>query len=178
MRKSYICIFTCMHCRTVHFELANNMPTEEFLCTLRRMINRRGSCKKIVSDNQLTFKKAEKVLQLDILYYLERELNDETVQKYFDENRINWSYITERSLHQNAFYERLNRLLKEPLQTVLERAQLNNAELYTILTDIEAPLNQCPLTCLGSDPRNPQAITSNYLAIGQALCTIQSVSDD
>ena len=32
MRKSYICIFTCTHSRMVHFQLANNMSTEEFLC--------------------------------------------------------------------------------------------------------------------------------------------------
>ena len=79
MRKSYIWIFTCTHSRMVHFELVNNMTAEEFLAALRCMINRRGWSKKIVSDNQLTFKKAEKVVQLSISEYLGRELNDETV---------------------------------------------------------------------------------------------------
>ena len=82
MRKLYICIFTCTHSRMVHFELVNNMTTEEFLAALRRMINRRGWCKKIISNNQLTFKKAEKVVQLSIFEYLGRELNDKTVQNY------------------------------------------------------------------------------------------------
>ena len=44
--------------------------------------------------------------------------------------------------------------------------------MYTILTDIEAALNQRPLTYLGSDPKNPQAITPSHLAIGRALQTI------
>ena len=39
MRKSYICIFTCTHSRMVHFELVNNMTTEEFLAALRRMVH-------------------------------------------------------------------------------------------------------------------------------------------
>ena len=54
------------------------MITKEFLVALRRMINRRGWCKTIISDNQLTFKKAEKIVQLSISEYLGRELNDET----------------------------------------------------------------------------------------------------
>ena len=141
----------------VHFELVNNMTTEEFLAALRRMINRRGWCKKIISDNQLTFKKAEKVVQLSISEYLGRELNDETVQNYLAENGITWSYITERSPHRGAFYERLNRSLKEPLRKVLGRARVNYEEMYIIPTDIEAALNQRPLTYLGSDPKNPQA---------------------
>ena len=172
MRKSYICIFTCTHSRMVHFKLVNNMTTEEFLAALRRMINRGGWCKKIISDNQLTFKKAEKIVQLSISEYLGRELNDKTVQNYLAENGITWSYITDRSPHRGAFYERLNHSLKEPLRKVLGRARVNYAEMYTILTDIEAALNQHPLTYLGSDPKNPQAITPSHLAIGRALQTI------
>ena len=50
--------------------------------------------------------------------------------------------------------------------------------MYTILTDIEAALNQRPLTYLGSDPKNPQAITPSHLAIGRALQTIPFSSND
>ena len=178
MRKSYICIFTCTHSRMVHFELVDNMTTEEFLAALRRMMNRRGWCKKIISDNQLTFKKAEKIVQLSISEYLGKELNDETVQNYLAENGITWSYITERSPHRGAFYERLNRSLKEPMRKVLGRARVNYAEMYTILTDIEAALNQRPLTYLGSDPKNPQAVTPSHLAIGRPLQTIPFSSSD
>ena len=47
----------------IHLELTNNMSTEEFLSALKRMINRRGKCRKIISDNQLTFKKANQILK-------------------------------------------------------------------------------------------------------------------
>ena len=178
MRKAYICIFTCTHSRMVHFELTNNMSTEEFLAALRRTINRRGWCKKIISDNQLTFKKAEKLVQLSIANDLGKDLHDESVQSFLAENGITWVYITERSPHRGAFYERLNRSLKEPLRKILGKARLNYTELYTILTDIEAALNQRPLTYLGSDPRNPQAITPSHLAIGRALKTVPNIPDD
>ena len=178
MRKAYICIFTCTHSRMVHFELTNNMTTEEFLAALRRMINRRGWCRKIISDNQLTFKKAEKIIRLSVLSHVKRQMDDDRVQSYLSENGITWSYITERSPHRGAFYERLNRSLKEPLRKVLGRSRLNYAELYTVLTDIEAALNQRPLTYLGSDPRNLQAITPSHLAIGRALRTVPAIPDD
>ena len=108
MKKLYICIFTCTHSRMVHFELVNNMTTEEFLAALRRMINRRGWCKKIISDNQLTFKKAEKIVQLSISEYLARELNDETVQNYLAENGTGISTLL---LHSSGIRSPINSLL-------------------------------------------------------------------
>ena len=72
----------------------------------------------------------------------------------------------------------MNRSLKEPLRKVLGRARVNYAEMYTILTDIEAALSQRPRTYLGSDPKNSQAITASHLAIGRALQTIPFPSND
>ena len=77
MRKAYICIFSCTHSRMVHFELTNNMSTEEFLAALT--INRRGWSRKIIGDNQLTLKKAEKLIRLSIANDLGKDLHDESV---------------------------------------------------------------------------------------------------
>jgi hypothetical protein len=46
---------------------------------------------------------------------------------------------------------------------------LSYTELYTILTDIEAVLNQRPLSYHGSDPLDPAPITPSQLAIGRNL---------
>ena len=169
MRKSYICVFTCMHSRAVHFELTNDMTTEEFLNALKRFINRRGLCHSIVSDNQSTFKKANQALRVSISEYCGKKFYDEAVQCYFTENGIRWSFIAERSPHGGGFYERLNRSLKDPLKRVLRKAKLNYSEMYTLLTDIECTLNQRPLTYLGSDPNNLQALTPSHLMIGRPL---------
>ena len=61
--KGYVVIFTCANSRMVHFELTMSMETEEFICALKRMMNRRGVCQTIRSDNQSTFKKAAKIIQ-------------------------------------------------------------------------------------------------------------------
>ena len=47
----------------VHLELTNDMTTEEFLQALRSMYYRRGLCNTLWSDNQTTFKKADKDIQ-------------------------------------------------------------------------------------------------------------------
>ena len=160
------------------FQIIQAQIQNQFLAALRRTISGRGWCKKIISDNQLNFKKAEKLVQLSIANDLGKDLHDESVQSFLAENGITWVYITERSPHCGAFYERLNHSLKEPLTKILGKARLNYTKLYTILTGIEATLNQRPLTYLGSDPRNPQAITPSHLAIGRALKTVPNSQDD
>lgn len=167
--KAYVCIFTCTHSRMVHFELTNDMSTEEFLAALRRMMNRRGWCNTIFSDNQTSFKKADKVIRFSIANNAKIDLHDEKINKFLSDNSIKWKFITERSPHRGGFYERMNRCLKEPLRKVLGHACLNYSELYTVLTDIEASLNQRPLTYLSSDPRNLQPITPAHLAFGRTL---------
>ena len=63
VQKAYVCIFSCATTRMVHLELTNDMTTEEFLQSLRCMYNRRGLCNTLWSDNQTTFKKADKDIQ-------------------------------------------------------------------------------------------------------------------
>ena len=50
-QKAYVCIFTCASTRMVHFELTNDMTTDEFLQAFKRMCNRRGLCNTMWSDN-------------------------------------------------------------------------------------------------------------------------------
>ena len=61
--KAYICLFTCAVTRAIHLELVSNMTVEWFLLALIRMVERRGMCSIIWSDNAETFKSAHKHLQ-------------------------------------------------------------------------------------------------------------------
>ena len=103
-------------------------------------------------------------------------MDKEKVNNFLVENSIRWKFILERTPHRGGFYERINRSLKEPLRKILGRARLNYTEMYSLLTDIEASLNQRPLTYLGSDPRNLQAITPAHLALGHALQTLPPIT--
>ena len=160
IHKAYICLFTCMQSRMVHLELTLSMNTEEFLSAFRRMLNRRGMCRFVCSDNFGSFKKAFKVIK-------SLETNN-----FCNEKGIEWKFITEQSPFRGGFYERLNRSLKKPLKAVLGKALLTFSEMCTVLTDIECSLNQRPLTFQGTDPRDLQPITPAHLSLGRPLCSL------
>ena len=165
IKKAYVVVFTCMQSRMVHFELTLTMETENFLNALRRMVNRRGMCKLIISDNFRSFKKAEKVI------------SSLKVRDFCASHGVQWQFITERSPFRGGFYERLNRSLKKPLKIVLGKAMLSYVEMYTVLTDIECAINQRPLTYQGSDPKDLSAITPAHLALGRSLSSLPNFSE-
>ena len=177
-RKCYVCVFACPRSRMVHFELTNGMSTEEFLQALRRFLNRRGWCRTIESDNQRTFKKAEKLLKATFMSKALQNLDAKQIENFVAEQGITWKFITERSPFRGAYWERMNRSLKEPLRKVLGKALLSYSELYTILTDIEAVLNQKPLSYHEVDPSDPEPITPSQLAIGRNLRELPPIQCD
>ena len=65
-----------------------------------------------------------------------------------------------------GFYERLVRWVKTPLKKILKKALLTFEELQTVLTEIEATINQRPL-CYTSDEDIGDTITPNHLMFGR-----------
>ena len=171
-------MFTCATSRMVHFKLVNDMTTEEFLLAFRRMLNRRGMCETIISDNARYFIKADKILQLSFEDRRLRDLNVEKLQDFLTSRKIDWKFICPRAPERGAFWERLNRSMKEPLRKILGKSLLTYTEMNTLLTDVECTLNQRPLTYLGSDPMNPTPITPAHLALGRSLEALPSHRDD
>ncbi|MEL7308842.1 MAG: hypothetical protein AAGK05_13895 [Pseudomonadota bacterium] len=142
------------------------MNADDFLDAFRRMINRRGLCKYVISDNFNTFKKAKKLISSNQL------------GQFCDERDIKWQFNTEGSPFRVGFYERLNQSLKKSLKIVLGKSLLSYIEMYTILTDIECSINQRPLTYQGSDPKDFQAITPAHRALGRPLTAFADFSMD
>ena len=172
-KKVYICIFTCAASQMVHLELTNSLQTEEFLQAFRCMINRRGFCISMRSDNGKTFKAANQVLK-----QLFTASANRTKMKNIDQNcvckdlanmRIEWKFIAEKVPWRGSFWERIVRSVKEPLRKVLGNALLSYIELYTILTTIEAIVNSRPLTYVGEDINDAEPITPAHLARGRSL---------
>ena len=89
----------------VHFELTNDMTTDEFLQAFKRMYNRRGLCNTMWSDNQSTFKRANK----DLKWIMEvsktkaekiwRKIDTQRVETDLANRGIKWKFITERKAH-------------------------------------------------------------------------------
>ena len=180
-QKAYVCIFTCASTRMVHFELTHDMTTEEFLQAFKRMYNRRCLCNTMWSDNQSTFKRANK----DLKWIVEasktkaekiwKKIDTQRVETDLANDGIKWKFITERSPHRGGWWERICRSLKEPLRKILGRAFLTYTKMYTILTEIEATVNSRPLTFVGESIKDGQVITPAHLALGRALKTIPDI---
>ena len=57
------------------------------------------------------------------------------------------------------------------------RALLTYTELYTILTEVKAIINACPLTFVGDDIRDQEPITQAHLAISRLLRSLPTPTD-
>ncbi|XP_028967004.1 uncharacterized protein LOC100901023, partial [Galendromus occidentalis] len=160
--KSYICLFVCSSTRAIHLELVPDLSCYQFLLALRRFFNRFPFIVKIISDNALTFKRAEKEIAL-----IRSHIKSKCVQEALAKFDIRWEFITERSPWHGGWYERLVQTVKRPLRKVLGTNVPRFGELATILSDIENMVNQRPLTVVSLDPDEPEALTPMDLIFGK-----------
>ncbi|KRY67843.1 hypothetical protein T4A_13413 [Trichinella pseudospiralis] len=154
--KTYVCVFTCMVVRAIHLELVMDMSTNSFLRALRRFISRWGRPKLIQSDNFRTFQQAGSFLKP-----LLRNHNWEVVQRTLADEHIEWRFITPWC---GGYWERLVRMVKVALTKVLGRSRAGPEEQRTVLCEIEARINDRPLTIVSDraddDIFSPQHIFS------------------
>ena len=105
--KGYVCIFVCEDTRAVHFELTNDMTTEELLQAYRRMANRRGTISGTIhSDNQTTFHKGSKVFKTSS-YKLRGggKIDPKAVEEKLANEGVTWTFITPRASHRGGRFQ-------------------------------------------------------------------------
>ena len=106
-----------------------------------------------------------------------KKIDKDKVKLELASKGIKWKYIAERSPWRGGWWERFCRSVKEPLRKVLGKALLTYTELYTVLTEVEAIINACPLTFVGDDIRDQEPITPAHLAIGRSLRSLPTPTD-
>ncbi|XP_028413524.1 uncharacterized protein LOC114536361 [Dendronephthya gigantea] len=162
--KSYICLFTCASTRAVHLELLKDLSTNMFLTAFRRFISRRGMPRKILTDNAKTFKAAAK--EVTKIYHSNH------VKRYLADNGISWEFITEKAPWHGGFWERLIKSIKRCLKKQIGRTSSTFEELRTILVEIEATLNNRPLTYIYDDEQGVSyPLTPASLIYGRRIST-------
>ena len=154
-----MCLFTCTTVRAVHLELAEDMSADEFLLGLRRFISRQGTPQLIVSDNAQQFKCASTTLHKawrDVV-------TDEKVCDFSTKCYIKWRFIVELA---GGFYKRLVRLTKRTLRKTIGTRSLTQRKLSTVLTEVEAVINSCPLVYVDADINSSMVLTpSHFLSL-------------
>ena len=161
-QKRYLCLFTYLACRAVHFEMAYGLDTDSFLKTFFRMINRRGYPIEVVSDNAGNFSAAEKELR-----ELWSKINHKKIQSCFANHRITWSFIPPLAPHFGGVHEATIKSAKKALRAIFQSADITDEELQSAFIGAEALINSRPLSYQSADPTDDVPLTPNHFLIGQ-----------
>lgn len=143
--KVYICLFTCATSRAIHLEVVTDLTAETFLLAFRRFTGRRSLPQVVVSDNASTYMAAADELQ--------QLLQSEHLTETLGRKGVQWQFIPKRAPWYGGWWERLIGLTKMSLKKVLGRARISLVVLQTLVVEVEAILNDRPLTHVSSDLR-------------------------
>ena len=155
--KAYICLFTCGLSRAVHLEVVQDISVETFLQAFRRFAARKSLPHLLISDNISTYVSAAKELQQ--LFTSQESLSTKGIQWIFIPKRVRASWY-------GSFWERLIGLTKSVLKKVLGRSFITFETLQTLAVEIDAALNDHPLTYLPTDMNDPEPLTPSHLLYG------------
>ncbi|XP_053403136.1 uncharacterized protein LOC123560655 [Mercenaria mercenaria] len=170
--KAYNCLFTCASTRAVHLELVPNLSEEAFLQAFRRFTSRRSVSTLMISDNASTYVAASN--------HIQRLFESKTVQDALSMKGTQWKFIPKRAPWYGGWWERLIGLTKSTLKKILGRSYISFDALQTVVTEIEAVMNDRPLTYVTSSSSDPEPLTPAHLLYGRRLTTLpyQKSTDD
>ena len=146
--KAYCCLFTCASTRAVHLELTESLTVMSFLQAFRRFVSWRGLPAKLLTDNVKTFKSTS----VDV----KKISRSNEVKQYLENRQVDWQFIMERAPWWGGFWERLVHSVKWCLKKSVGRSLLTFEELRILVVEIEATLNNRPLTYIYDDESRSQ----------------------
>ena len=159
--KVYICLYTCAVSRALHLEIVTDLTVETFLQAFRRFSSRKSLPKILISDNASTYMAAaEELLKL---------FNSPLLTETLTRKGVVWKFIPKRAPWYGGFWERLIGLT---LKKVLGRTFATLSSLQTIIVEVEAMLNDRPLTYISSDMSDPEPLTPAHLLYGRRITTL------
>ncbi|CAI5670611.1 unnamed protein product [Oreochromis niloticus] len=158
--KRYGVIFTCLAIRAVHIEVAPSLDTDSFINAFRRFSARRGQVGELRSDNGTNFVGAERELRTAIEHWNQVKINDVFLQK-----GVKWTFNPPGGSHHGGTWERLIRLVRKVLNSIMKVQNLDEEGLHTVLCEVEAIINSRPITKASMDPNDLEALTPNHLLL-------------
>ena len=126
LEKRYGVILTCMACRAVHLKVAYSLDTDSCINALRGF-GRRGQVSNLRSDNGTNFVGAERELRKALA-----ALNHQKIQGVFFQEGIKWSFNPPAASHHGGVWERIIRMVRRILTSVLRQQTLNEG-FHTVL---------------------------------------------
>ena len=170
--KGYLSIFICMSTGAMHLEFVSGLTTSAFLNAFKRLVNRRGQCSNMYSDNGTNFTGADKILRGTI----ENCLNDQNSHAYFTNTGITWHFNPPSAPHMGGYWEAAVKRVKYHLKRALTDALLTFEEFSTLLTEIEACVNSRPLYYNVSNVNGYEVLTPGHFIVGEPIISLPEIN--
>ena len=119
----------------------------------------------MISDNASTYlQSAAKELK--------KLFNSTILSEQLSRQGTMWQFIPKRAPWYGGFWERLIGLTKTTLKKVLGRTFISLINLQTIVVEIEAILNDHPLTYTSTDLNHPEPLCLSHLLYGRRIVSL------
>ncbi len=158
--KRYGVLFICLTTRAVHIEVAHSLDTDSCLNAIRRFVCRRGQVSIMRSDNGTNFIGAEVELRKAIQQWNQSKIEHTLMQK-----GIHWIFNPPSGSHFGGIWERQIRSVRKIFRSVLKEQTLTDESMHTFLCEVEAIMNDRPLTTATDDPTDLEPLTTNHLLL-------------
>ena len=159
--KVYICLFLCEVTRAVHLEVVTDLTAETFLLAFRQFCSQKSLAQKMISDNASTYLEAAEELQ--------RMFNSESLKEALESQNVTWHFIPKRAPWYGGFWEHIIGMTKQAVRKTLGRTSITLKQLETVITEIEAMLNDRPPTYISSEVTDPEPLTPSHLLYGKRI---------
>ena len=129
-----------------------------------RFASRKSLPQLLVSDNASTYHSAAEEL--------EKLFNSTILSVQLSRRGTMWQFIPNRAPWHDGFWERLIGLTTTTLKKVLRRTYILLIYLQTIVVEIEAILNDRPLTYMSTDLNDAEPLCPSHLLYGRRIVSL------
>ncbi|XP_043240715.1 uncharacterized protein LOC122391117 [Amphibalanus amphitrite] len=162
-RLRYGLMCTCMVTRGVHVELLDSLRSDSMINAIRRIAARRGPVRYVVSDMGTNLVGAERELR-EALQGLDRE----HLQRAALAEGIDWKFNPPTGSHFGGFTERQIRTFRKVWNSMPVQGRVDEETLRTLFCEVEAILNNRPLTYISTSSGNLEPLTPAHLLLLRA----------
>ncbi|XP_042228977.1 uncharacterized protein LOC121871003 [Homarus americanus] len=158
------CLFTCLTIRAVHLEVLASLDADAFLNAITRFSRRRDTPDRIRSENGTNMVRAAKELKLAVKSWEQ----DDRLRGALLIADIGWVFNPPAAPYTGGVWERQIRTVKKVLQAIVGSQVLDDERLQTLFCEVEAIVNERPITPVPNTPNEPKALTpADLLHLGQ-----------
>jgi hypothetical protein len=118
----------------------------------------------MISDNATTYVAAAN--------YIKHLFKTTAIQEELGKRGTEWRFIPKRAPWYGGFWERLIGLTKTTLRKILGRRFVTMETLQTIVTEIEAVMNDRPITYVSSNIDDLEPLTPSHLLYGRKMTSL------